>query len=328
MSRRIGTALEAAAQSPICTGADFRQPFKTPTAGDAQPGPGLQKPARPLRLSRDLRDIPMVRYRLPRDGRKWRAIARERMALAEWLATHGDPDGSRIWPAVASIIRHFGWSRGKTFYLLDDLKQLRLLESRGLHGERGPRERAMNIAAFLRGEALTATEVQHSEPKSNVTVDTTDLQTDKRKSGSDLRFSTNCPTPMTALSPRTIEAKRQTARSILIREGGYEPDMVDVALLRVEDLARALNKTPRSVAYFVASVKNSLADEDETELCRFIATERRRSDVPIDAPLRPDEWHAASKIAFVHAVVEDASRLGRPAREIGAERLAAAARGT
>jgi hypothetical protein len=142
-------------------------------------------------------------------------------------------------------------------------------------------------------------------------------------SGSDLRFSLDGPTATTVLSPQTIKCKQQTARTILIAEGGVEPDLVDVALLRVVDLARALKKTPHSVAYFVTSVKNSLADPDEAEQCRSIAAERRRSGVPIDAPLRPDEWHVRSRIALVQDSVEVAVRDDRDTRVVQAEMVAA-----
>ena len=71
------------------------------------------------------------------------------MALAEWLATYGDADGSRIFPSVASITSHFGWSRRQTFYLLKNLKELLLLDSCGLTSERGTRVRRMNLASFL-----------------------------------------------------------------------------------------------------------------------------------------------------------------------------------
>jgi hypothetical protein len=141
--------------------------------------------------------------------------------------------------------------------------------------------------------------------------------------GSDHRFSLTYPKPTTVLSPQTIKGKKQTARTILIEECGLDPDLVDVALLRVADLARALKKSPRSVAYFVASVKNSLADPDEAEQCRSIAAERRRSGLPIDAPLRPDEWHVRSKIALIHESVEVAQRDDRDAREVQAEMIAA-----
>jgi hypothetical protein len=151
--------------------------------------------ARSLKLSRDLREVPVELYRLPTDGRKWKAVARERMALAEWLSTYGDADGTRIWPSVGSMVLHFGWSRGKVFYLLADLKKLKLLDGepagrrggartakdpRGaLTGEHGTRKRRMNLAAFLGAEVQDSeagvqdsagAEVQHSraEVQSNV----------------------------------------------------------------------------------------------------------------------------------------------------------------
>lgn len=115
--------------------------------------PPLLRVASSLKLSRDLAKIPVERYRLPKDGRKWKSIARQRMALAEWLAGHGDGDGSRIFPSAETMTRHFGWSRRKTFYLLADLLELRLLESTGhLTEEHGTRVRRMNMAAFT-GEA-------------------------------------------------------------------------------------------------------------------------------------------------------------------------------
>jgi hypothetical protein len=106
--------------------------------------------SKPLKLTLDLRNVPVERYRLPKDGRKWKRVACERHSLAAWLATYGDGDGSRIFPSVKSMARHFPWSRRKIFYLLDDLKALGLLESSDhYHGERGTRIRSMNLPAFL-----------------------------------------------------------------------------------------------------------------------------------------------------------------------------------
>jgi hypothetical protein len=139
----------------------------TPLA--AQGSPKLLRTNRPLKLSRDLRNVPVERYRLEKDGRKWRVIARERMALAEWLGTHADYDGSRIFPSVKSMSRHFGWSRRKVFYLLEDLKTLGLLVRepdgrRGpLTGEHGTRIRRINLPAFLGAEVQDSrAEVQDS----------------------------------------------------------------------------------------------------------------------------------------------------------------------
>lgn len=299
--------------------------------GDPQLGLGLRTPARPLRLSRDLRNVPLEKYRLPKDGRKWKAIARDRMALAEWLATYGDADGSRIHPSVNSMIRHFGWSHGKNAYLLNDLEELDLLVAEGLTSEHGTRRRRMNLSAFI-GECWTPAtrpEVQDSEQESNVTLDTTVTQTGPQKVNgeSNHRFSRKLPepTPMIALSPRTIGEKKQVAKTILV-EKGYDGDIVEIALLRVVNLANQLGKIPRLAAYFVTGVENALDDPEELATCRRIADQRRGEGVSIGAPLRPNEWHDAAKIALVHWSLEEGDRVGRPARELQAERLAAAAR--
>jgi hypothetical protein len=181
---------------------------------------GLRTPARALRLSRDLREIPLDRYKLDKDGRKWKAIARERMALAEWLATHGDADGSRIFPSVNSMIRHFGWSHGKTCYLLDDLKSLALLESEGYSRVRGTRRRRMNIRAFVEkvvgnpveNMAARAAEAEpesniardSGEQESNVTLDTTVTTLTDTKSKPRAAAAASSPHPPSSRSkPKT-----------------------------------------------------------------------------------------------------------------------------
>lgn len=132
-----------------------RQAFGHPSKRPVRPITSLTGP---LKLSRDLAKVPVEAYRLPEDGRKWKSIARDRMALAEWLARHGNGDGSQIFPSTGSMTRHFGWARGKTFYLLGDLSKLALLEStEHLTREHGTRIRRMNLPAFL-----SRAEVQHS----------------------------------------------------------------------------------------------------------------------------------------------------------------------
>ena len=136
----------------------------------------------PLKLSRDLAKIPVERYKLPSDGRKWQHVARERMALAEWLGVHGDGDGSNIFPAVKSMQDHFGWSHGKTCYLLRDLETLGVLLRDGRHGESGPRKRRLIPSALAEQESkIGASTVQDTsnqqskidDQQSNVTLDTT-----------------------------------------------------------------------------------------------------------------------------------------------------------
>ena len=128
---------------------------------------------------------------------------------------------------------------------------------------------------------------------------------------------------MIAFSPQTIEEKKLIAKTILV-DGGRYSDVVEIALLRVANLATQLGKIPRLTAYFVKSVENALSDPEELSICRRIAEQRRSAGVPIDAPLERDEWHDAAKIALVRWSVEEAYRSGRPSRELQAERLAAA----
>lgn len=139
------------------------------------------------------------------------------------------------------------------------------------------------------------------------------------------RFS-NSGEPTTAPDPAPMLAKQmQIARNILVREDHLDPDLVTIALLRVADLNRALKTRVRSPkAHFVKSVRNNiLGDEDEKKKCQFICEERRRSGVPMNAPLRPDEWPDKSKIVLIHESVEVAARDGRRATEVRDEMLAA-----
>ena len=103
-----------------------------------------------MKLSRQLASVPVEKYRMEKDGRKWKTVALDRMALADWLGTHGDGDGSRIFPGIATMANKFGWSRRKVCYLLDDLGELRLLESTPHYSRlKRTRIRQMNLTAFL-----------------------------------------------------------------------------------------------------------------------------------------------------------------------------------
>lgn len=297
---------------------------------DPQLDLGLRTAARPLRLSRDLRDIPLDRYRLPKDGRKWKAIARERMALAEWLGTHGDGDGSRIYPGVDSMIRHFGWSRRKTFYLLADLKELGLLSSAGLTSEHGTRKRRINLEAFhgagVQDSPRAGVQDSRAGVQSNVAHDrhlTDRIQMVGGEQSSVSSLSARTDKPMTALSPRTLADKKERAKRILV-EDGHDPDLVEIVLSRIDVLRASVKTVPRVVSYFVVAAENSLADPDELAMCRSIVAERRRAGIAIDAPLRPEECSDAAKVKFLHAAVEDSDCLGRRPAEIMAERMAAA----
>jgi hypothetical protein len=113
---------------------------------DTKRKPAQQKQKKsPLKLSRYTRGIPASSYLLPTDGKKWKPLCNERKALADWLATYGDGDGTRIFPSIDTMQRAFDtMSRRTLFRRLKDLQSVGILKSEGLHGERGSRIRRLN----------------------------------------------------------------------------------------------------------------------------------------------------------------------------------------
>ena len=86
-----------------------------------------QQKSESVKLSRDVREIDLDKFSLPTDGRKRKRLSRDRQAAAGWLATFGDGDGSRIFPGLKKMARHFGWSERKCDYVIADLKTLGIL---------------------------------------------------------------------------------------------------------------------------------------------------------------------------------------------------------
>lgn len=122
-----------------------------------------------------------------------------------------------------------------------------------------------------------------------------------------------------AFTPKN--SKAETARTLLLRKG-HDPQMVDIAISRVADLAAAKKKIPRSPAYFVTSVERALADPEDRDEIEAILAQRAENRITSAAPLNPMEKHRASKIVMLHEVVEEAARIRRPACEVMRERLA------
>jgi len=202
-----------------------------------------------VKLSRQLAVLPVEKYRLPKDGRKWQAVARNRMMLADFLGTHGDGDGSRVFPSVATMAKKFGWSESKTYYLLADLKELRLLESTPHYSapkHHRTRIRQMNIAAFLDHPGLQDRQSQDSKigqdskiqdskidmqdskirvQDSNVTLEPKDTVTD----------TTTVTTTKSPASPSPIVKRRLQ----VIEEFSEE---VYVALLEFEAMRKKIRK--------------------------------------------------------------------------------------
>jgi hypothetical protein len=82
-----------------------------------------------------LRDAPLEEFRLPDDSqRQWKQVARNRQALANYLATYADGDGSRVRPSIPTMMAHFGWSHATNCRLLKNLETLGLQKRVGRYG--------------------------------------------------------------------------------------------------------------------------------------------------------------------------------------------------
>lgn len=143
--------------------------------------------ARSVHCVRDIREFPLEAYRLPKEGREWRHVARNRQSLANWLATYADGDGTRVYPSVKTMSEHFDWSRGTIFRLLADLRALRLLNDKsGLHGERGTAIRSLDVDAFSAGAGVSNPE-QESQTHASQDSQTREQESQTQKPKSQIR---------------------------------------------------------------------------------------------------------------------------------------------
>jgi hypothetical protein len=109
---------------------------------------------------------------------------------------------------------------------------------------------------------------------------------------------------------------------MLLVNMGYREDFIDAAILRALDVNIAKGKPlPQSIAWFVTVVKNALEDPDERQDIESLLAVRSATGISPGAPLTLMEKPIASKIAFIHAIVEEAARSGVAARVILAERV-------
>jgi hypothetical protein len=85
----------------------------------------------------DVCKIPIEVFRMPTDGRKWKAAAGNRKTLMMQLAGYANADGTSIRPSTKTLADQTGFSRRKVCRLLDDLKVLGFCERVGRYGQRG-----------------------------------------------------------------------------------------------------------------------------------------------------------------------------------------------
>jgi hypothetical protein len=90
-----------------------------------------KKKSQANRCSIAVRNLPLERFRLPRDGRKWRQLARVRSAVLLYLSTFASGDGSftldekNFSPSLKRLLTKY--ARATLFRRLDDLWDLALL---------------------------------------------------------------------------------------------------------------------------------------------------------------------------------------------------------
>ena len=116
-----------------------------------------------VKCIRDMSDFPPECYRLSSDGRKWRKLCDDRRTVSLWLASKANGDGTQIYPGVKSILKAQGWSRAKTFYVLDSLEIIGCVARETADGhkkltsERGTAKRVFNVEPLRRAhDALEA----------------------------------------------------------------------------------------------------------------------------------------------------------------------------
>lgn len=88
--------------------------------------------------SRAVRDLPLKRFCLPTDGRKWRVLARQRRALLLDISEYANGDGTferavsgqaepvNFSPSIERLLKH--WAHGPLYRYQNDLRLLHLLD--------------------------------------------------------------------------------------------------------------------------------------------------------------------------------------------------------
>ena len=129
-----------------------------------------------VKCVRDIREFPPESYRLPSDGRKWRAVCAERRSVAMQLATYANGDGTSIETGVARLMRETGIPRSTLFRRLDELRTLGILNSKhGLTKEHGTARRSLTVSKLRAPEVSDSESEVSDRPKPEVPISTPEV---------------------------------------------------------------------------------------------------------------------------------------------------------
>jgi hypothetical protein len=107
-------------------------------ANVAQPKKPAQGKSEKGKCSRIVRDLPLERFRLPLDGRKWRVLARKRRSLLLDMSEYANGDGTferqlsgqtnpvNFSPSEQRLLKH--WAKGSLYRYQKELRLLDLLD--------------------------------------------------------------------------------------------------------------------------------------------------------------------------------------------------------
>ena len=126
---------------------------------------------------------------------------------------------------------------------------------------------------------------------------------------------------------RPVEEEQTHVEKILDRAAatlerrGENPLLVAEALSFIDQRSHEAGTVPGSERYYIVAYETLLqAPDDLAEVTDLMIRKKRLRDKFIPGPIIPKEKDE-EKIRFVHQVVEEAARIGRPASEILGERL-------
>jgi len=245
-------------------------------------------------------------WQFGRHGRKFRVVAERLKRLASVLARFDRSDKcSSIYAAVGTIRmrleatelnypedKRFKWSRRTVFVYLNRLELAGIATTSGLTRYHGTKARALHADKLLFAPVESCTLTHHESCTRIKSLEPKKSQARKKKQ--------NHPADDAARSPLTIRA---TARRNILARSNESPEVVQAIIDHVWERADAARTVIRSPWYLERAFDSEIAHH-------AAQLERDAPDLLASAP------EMRRKIAFVHAVVEQAAREGRSASAV------------